>query len=1082
MFLLLASDLLCGSLRAQQSAGAPPIQRDYSREPYVVEKMATKVSFANDGTGTTEQATSVRVQSNSGVQKWGLLSFPYQSAEQTIDIKYVRVVKPDGRTVVTPEDNVQDLDSEITRAAPLYSDLREKHVAVKSLAIGDEVEFQVLWRTSKPIAPGQFWYEYDFARDSIALDQRLEISVPAARAVLVKGPVAPQTVTDSAGVRTYAWSQANLEDSPSKRITAQIIDAALGHLREPDVILSSYQTWQEVGRWYWDLQKERVEPSADIRAKAAELTKDQTDTLVKLKAIYTFVSQKYRYIGIDFGIGRYQPHSADDILSNNFGDCKDKHTLLASLLQAAGIRAYPALISFRRNTETDAPTPAQFDHVITYVPQGKDALWLDATSELAPMGFLAMPLRGKQALVITNEEEAHLITTPGEPPLEGIKKFEVNGTLGADGSLDAKIEMSDHNDDAELAMRMAFRKAGEPQWQVLVQGFSHGVGFDGAVSNVEAGAPEQTDQPFHFSYSYHRKDYPDWPNHRIAMPSFPYTLPSAQDVDLDSNGRVYLGPNLELDSDATIQLPSGYTAELPPRVDLVRDYAEYHAAYSSAPQSVSMRRSFLVKLREVPTAELEDYGKFLQAVRNDVNRYVMLRSTAGLPAGPGANALPGKEYFHDNAGNLPDSPNKDALRFESDAMAAVGQDDTFKAFTSLKAAVEADPRFARAWLRLATVQGLLHQVDSSVASYHKAIEADPTQTASYKALALYLMSLSRIDDAIPVLQQLLKTDPNDRDGLATLGTIYFRKKRYGEAIAPFEAAVKLTPEAIAPVARLAEAYLLAGDLDKGHAEVAEARKLGPPEVTLNDISFRLADENRDLPDALDYAQEAVKIEEDASSRIRLEEMTDKDLKHPAKLAFFWDTLGWVHFRMGHRAESLEYLRAAWTVSQYGVIGDHLAQVYDHEKKKQEAILMYRLALKALWGRIPIDRQQQIGMRLRELAPGGPDIKPFASSGEVSLAELLTQQRTVKLPKIVDGTSTAEFFVAIGPGPKVQEVKFVDGANELRPADKILSTATYPLDFPSGSSARIVRRGLLDCRPSSGCEFVLLPIDSVTSVN
>jgi tetratricopeptide (TPR) repeat protein len=1007
--------LICGrpfrNLQAQQPAVRPPIERDYSQEPYVVKKMATKVSFANDGTGTREETTSVRVQSDSGVQHWGLLSFPYRSAEQTIEIEYVRVVKADGRTVVTPEDNVQDLDSEITRAAPLYSDLREKHVAVKSLSIGDTVEFQVIWHTTKPLAPGQFWYEYDFARESIALDQRLEISVPATRTVLVKGPVTPQTVTDVSGVRTYAWSHATLEDAPSKKITAERIDAALGHIREPDVILSSFQIWQEVGRWYWDLQKERVEPSADIRAKATELTKDQTDTLAKIQAIYTFVSQKYRYIGIDFGIGRYQPHSADDILSNNFGDCKDKHTLLAALLQAVGITAYPALINFHRNTDPDAPTPAQFDHVITYVPQGKGALWLDSTAELSPMGFLTLPLRGKQALLITGEDHAQLIKTPDELPLEGFEKFKVNGTLGDDGSLDAKVELTSQNDDSELMVRTAFRKIGEPQWQVLVQGISQRLGLAGTVSDVKAGSPEQTDQPFRFSYTYHRKDYPDWPNHRIALPSFPYVLPSAQDVDLDSNGRVFLGPKLETDSDTAIQLPSGYTAELPPSVDLVRDYAEYHAAYSSAPQSVSMYRRFLVKLHEVPTAELQDYAKFLQLVRNDIDRYVMLRSVAGsaagsaagLQPGPGAISLSGGKHFRDPAGNLPGSSNQEALRLETDAMKAIREDDMNAGYASLKSAVETDPRFARAWLRLAAVQGFFYQVNSSLASYHKAIEADPTQAASYKELAIYLMSLSRSDDAIPVWQQLFKVDPNERDGSATLGMIYLKKKRYDEAIGPLEAAVKLMPEAVGPATRLAEAYLLAGNLDKGHAEVAEARKLGAPDVTLNDISFGLADDNRDLPDALDYAQEAVKIEEDASSRIRLEEMTDKDLKHPAELAHFWDTLGWVHFRMGHQAEAEEYLAAAWTVSQYGVIGDHLAQVYDHERKKNEAIVTYRLALKSLWGPISLDRKQQIGERLQELAPGGPDIKSFAGSGDVSPAELLTRQRTVQLPKIVDGT-------------------------------------------------------------------------------
>jgi tetratricopeptide (TPR) repeat protein len=1087
-FPLLWMCLHFGILQAQAPAGAPAAKADYSQEPYIIEKMATKVSFANDGTGTTQQTASIRVQSDSGVQRWGLLTFPYRAAEQTIEIEDVRVIKADGRTVATPEDNVQDLDSEITRAAPLYSDQREKHVAVKSLAIGDTVEFQVLWHTTKPLAPGQFWYEYDFARDSIALDQRLEISVPESRTVVVKGPVAPQNIAENSGVRTYAWSRANLEDAPSKKIRAQVVDTALGHLREPDVILSSYQNWQEVGRWYWDLQKERVEPSADVRAKAVELTKDKTDTLAKIQAIYTFVSEKYRYIGIDFGIGRYQPHSADDILSNNFGDCKDKHTLLAALLQAVGIPAYPALISFRRNTDPDAPTPAQFDHVITYVPQGKDALWLDSTAELSPMGFLTMPLRGKQALVMTGEDAARLITTPEELPLQGTEKFEVNGTLSDDGSLEAKIDVTAHNDDSELVLRTAFRKVGEPQWQVLVQGFSQRVGFAGTVSDVDAGSPEQTDQPFHFSYSYRRKDFPDWPNHRINMPSFPFVLPSAQDVDLDSDGRVFLGPKVETDSDATVQLPKGYAADLPPNVDWVRDYAEYHAAYSSGPQSVSVRRSYVVKLREVPAAEQQDYAKFLQQVRNDVGRYVMVRSTAGLPPKQimnlnlNLNLLPAGQTFRDDGANLPDSPMKDASQLENDAMKAIGQDDMFKAFTSLTAAVKADPRFARAWLRLATVQTLIHQSDDAIASYHKAIEADPTQAISYKSLASYLMSVNRTDDAIAVWQQLLKVDANNREALATLGRIYLKKKRYGEAIAPLEAVVKVTPDAIGPVSRLAEAYLLAGDLDKGHAEVAEARKLRSPEVTLNDISFGLADENRDLPDALAYAQEAVRIEEDASGRIRLEEMTSQDLKHPEKLANFWDTLGWVYFRMGHQAEAEEYLRSAWTASQYGVIGDHLAQVYDHEMKKQEAILMYRLALKTLEGRIPVDRQEEIGMRLQELAPGQPTGAVLGSPGGVSLTEQLTKQRTVRLPKIVDSTASAEFFVAIGAGPKIEEVKFVDGADELRPAEKFLSAATYPLEFPSGSSARIVRRGLLDCRPSSGCEFVLLPIDSVTSVN
>src|SRR5207253_6405693 len=89
------------------------------------------------------------------------------------------------------------------------------------------------------------------------------------------------------------------------------MDRALGRSLPSDVQLSSFQTWEEVGRWYLALQQERIEPTAIIRAKAAELTRGLTTDDAKLQALYNFVSTKYRYIGIAFGIGRYQPHAAE---------------------------------------------------------------------------------------------------------------------------------------------------------------------------------------------------------------------------------------------------------------------------------------------------------------------------------------------------------------------------------------------------------------------------------------------------------------------------------------------------------------------------------------------------------------------------------------------------------------------------------------------------------------------------------------------------------------------------------------------------------------------------------------------------
>ena len=123
---------------------------DYSKEPYVLERISTKFVFENDGTYSGETSARVRVQSQAGVQQSGVLNFPYASGTSTMDIAYVRVIKPDNRVVETPAENVLDMPTEVTRQAPFYSDLKEKQVAVKGLEVGDTIEYQYRMAVNKP--------------------------------------------------------------------------------------------------------------------------------------------------------------------------------------------------------------------------------------------------------------------------------------------------------------------------------------------------------------------------------------------------------------------------------------------------------------------------------------------------------------------------------------------------------------------------------------------------------------------------------------------------------------------------------------------------------------------------------------------------------------------------------------------------------------------------------------------------------------------------------------------------------------------------------------------------------------------
>ena len=1042
-----------------------------------MEEMSTNIAFDNDGNFTREQTSRVRVQTDAGVQQWGLLSFPFQSATQTVEIDYVRVRKADGSTLITPPENVQDLDSEITRSAPSYSDLREKHVAVKGLGKGDILEYKAHWRTTKPLIPGQFWFQYSFHHDGIVLGERLEIKVPAERTVKVKGAQATQTATTEAGSRIYAWTYSKLQnakepESDQKKET----EAALGRFPTPDVQISSFQTWDEVGRWYWNLQKDRIEPTAAIRAKAAELTKGMTDDAAKLHALYSFVSTQYRYIGIAFGIGRYQPHAAEDVLTNNYGDCKDKHTLLASLLQASGITLHPALISSTWKLDPEVPSPAQFDHIIGYLPQGKDSVWLDTTPEVAPFGYLLTPLRDKQALVMSGEKSIQLVTTPADPPFPSTQAFKIDGKLSDDGTLEAKVEDTTRG-DAEVVLRAAFRRIPQPQWKDLVQRISYQLGYAGTVSDVSASTPEAISAPFHFSYSYNRKDYPTWKSdQQITVPGLPFYMPPVKD---DAKYPVWLGPPLETVSDSKVELPQGYKPQLPSNVDLKYDFAEYHASYSQDQGVIIAKRWLLIKLHEVPVADFDDYRSFLKNLQNDVNRYVQT-SPSSAPVVPNA-PLPGKvPPFLSGMMGLPDSDSSNANRLETDARNAMRLGDRAAAVSAFKRVVEVDPKFTRAWLELVIVYMASGQSDPALDALRKAVESDPKQLVTRKTYAFVLTGLRRPDAAIDAWRETVKIAPDDTEANSALGMLLMQQKRYGEALPYLETAAKNDDSPPAQT-RLGAAYLQAGQMEKGKATLEKTVQADSTPETLNDVAYELADANASLPKALEYAQRAVDGQEKESHDLELSNLLPEDLACTRKIEMFWDTLGWVHFRLGHLNQAESYVHAAWLLAQGGVEADHLGQVYEQQKKTEKAIHMYRLALATPEAHPPGGSWDETRRRLERLtgtkAPTAMDLLRADPNGNE-----LSQLRSVKLKRLVPGSATAEFFLLFSPGPKVEDVQFISGSENLRSAGQAaLSQANFQVAFPEGSSARLVRRAIVMCSSFTGCAAVLFTPDSVNSV-
>ena len=228
--------------------------------------------------------------------------------------------------------------------------------------------------------------------------------------------------------------------------------------------LTTYKSWQEVGTWYANLERERRIPDSAVKAEADTLVKGKSDDMAKVKALYDYVSRNIRYVSLSFGLGRIQPHAASEVLANGYGDCKDKNTLLAALLEAEGFKSTSVLIGSQRKLDPDVPSPMQFDHVITRVPVDGKEIWLDSTPGVAPFRMLSSNLRGKQALAISPDGKAELVWTPTDLPFEAFDRTTLEGTVSDAGKLTAHVSMTGRG-DTEMMLRFAMRRMPSNRWK-----------------------------------------------------------------------------------------------------------------------------------------------------------------------------------------------------------------------------------------------------------------------------------------------------------------------------------------------------------------------------------------------------------------------------------------------------------------------------------------------------------------------------------------------------------------------------------------------------------------------------------------
>ncbi|MGH9585775.1 MAG: DUF3857 domain-containing protein [Acidobacteriaceae bacterium] len=1027
----------------------------YQGEALIVQQWDIGFHYNADGTGEQTQHLRVKLQNDAGIRQFSVISVAYAASTQSAQFEKLTVIHADGTTTSTPPSDAIDMPAPVTQQAPLYSDLKILQLPVRGLRAGDTLDYQVRIQYKSAEAPSQFWGDFTFDTAQVVLSQTLTLDIPADKYVQVWSPKAKPTITTADNRRIYHWSGNQLKPtSPDKKKDKDKTPPKPTD-NKPSVAWTTFHSWQAVGDWYRSLAAPRAASTDALRAQADQITQNAKTPEQQVAALYTFVSTRIRYIGIDFGIGRFEPHPAAEVLANQYGDCKDKDTLLEALLRAKGFTTAPALIGVNVDMIPDLPSPGLFNHVITTATLPSGQIWMDSTPGVSPFRLLVSPIRDKQALVIPATGPAKLETTPAQPPYPFVDRFEAKATLNADGELNAHVDITDRS-DSEILLRAIGRNLAPAQWDQGTQYLVRLLGFGGITSNSDFARADDFTDPMHVSYDYNRKPYGDWDNLRI-VPLFPtaFGLPAAPDKQ--PADKIDLGAERTDIAVATIKLPANFSANLPDAVHVKTPFATFDQTYSLNNGELTTKRTIVILESKLPATSWRQYKKFSDDASLGTLPFIQLTSASTAAA----------------HSTVPQTGNPAAAQLVSQAQSLDKSRNWPAALKKLDEAKDIQPDQPFLWSFYGYVAWQQGKIDEARKDFRHELKLHPDEFGQVLYYAGFLHQHSGDEEAKSILSEAFNRDPS-QERIALLLANVQAEANVPDAIATLRKAITASPK------NRNLQSLLASDLVRNHqnaeaADIAKKQLDGATDpMALNSASYVLAQTGLDLPLAELKARAALDTLSTQSSQAGIGEANAESFQRTSMLIATWDTLGDILSQENKLDEARDYLAAAWANEQQAPIAAHYGALLEKLHKPAEALRVYEVAPKP---KIIADADALLlPTAITRLKKSG--IKPVSDRATASTTQ--QDERTFRLTlKSTHKDFTSATFRLQFSASGIVAVQRVSGSDQLDEANTAIRALHLPQLVPTHSTARILRDAIVTCSPGNrDCYFVLMPLGGI----
>src|SRR5271157_1027522 len=399
--------------------------------------------------------------------------------------------------------------------------------------------------------------------------------------------------------------------------------------------------WRAIGQWVTTLEANRPDPSPEITAQTQTLIAGAPDFYSKLSRITEYIQKNIRYFIVVRGIGGLQANHAADIFRNRYGDCKDKTTLVISMLQVAGIHAFYMPVDDRRDV-VDPDAPSLFgNHMITAIEipadvqdprlkavvkakDGKRYLIFDPTNERTPVGNLPSYEQGSYGTLAAGASSQIIALPVLDPDANGTEQKGAFA-LSADGTLTGSVDtlhIGPEGADFREFLKYTDEKERREFWEKYVASTLPGVTLD-AFQFIQ---PDALDKPLEFHYKVTVRQYSHQAGPLLlvrprVVGSFARPFddkPRIYPIDLDATGRWR--------DSFDIAIPPGYVVdETPDPVSLDLDFASYHSSVSTKGNLLHYEREYVVRQVEIPPAKAADFRHLESVILTDEKNSAVLK-------------------------------------------------------------------------------------------------------------------------------------------------------------------------------------------------------------------------------------------------------------------------------------------------------------------------------------------------------------------------------------------------------------------------------------------------------------------------